>query len=281
LLRFALVLLALALPGALAHGEEQHLDEQLVENGERLLLGRFTAPQAGALLVVPHVAGALGCVPPPQVNYRVALGPEAGVSFARNETTFAAFFDVPPRSEGYAALAVDTHDATRTLILMEENAVALHALVGVVIRGSALETRTGALGLPYPIPDTAAHDMGEFAPEGGGIVMAHDDSFSGATTCAGEEAGHFAARFEVTSLPEPLAAGSLVHVVAMHDATVAGFLPRPLDGTTEVLQANLYLAREGEDPARVRDALDPRIGLAEAVPLAGLAVGLVLVARRP
>ena len=275
-----LPLVVLALPSALAHGNEQHIDGQLLEDGERLLLGEFTAPQPGALVVVPYVDRPLGCAPPAAAEYRIALGPDAAVSFATNATTFAAFFDVPPFGEGYAGLAIDTHDATRTLILMEENAVALHALVGTVLRGTLLETRTGALGLPYPIPGTAAHDMGEFEPEGGGIVMTHDGSFLGGAACSTEEPGHLAISVELASLPDSLAHGRLVHAVAMFDPELAGFPPRPIDATTGLLQANLYLARPGEDPVRVRDALDPSLGLADALPLLGLAVGLVWVFRR-
>ncbi|HUR67962.1 MAG TPA: hypothetical protein VM370_01855 [Candidatus Thermoplasmatota archaeon] len=271
------------LPSALAHGGEAGIDDQLVDNGRALQLGTFTAPQPGALVVVPYVEGALGCAPPAEADYSIALGADAGIAFAANATALAAYFDLPPQGEGYAALGVDSHDATRALILMQENAIALHALAGVVERGSALDVKTGALGVPYPIPGTAMEHAEELAaPEGGGLLLDHDGSFTGARACAGSEVGHLAILVEDSSLPDSLAPGRLVHAVAMFDATLAQFPPRPLDGTTAVLQANLYLARPGEDPARVRAALDPSIKLvADGVPILALVGGGVWVMRRP
>lgn len=277
----ATLLLATALaPLAAAHGTEQHVDEQLVESGEALMLGEFKAAQAGPLVVVPFVDDALTC-DTERGAYRIPLGDDAGVAFVTNETTVQALFDLPADHVGYAGFAVDTHDATRALLLMEENAIALHALVGVVTDDDGTgESRTGALGLPYPIPGTAMHDMTSIPVEGGGVLMSHDDSFAGGRWCASAEPGHLAIMLDRSDLPDSLAQGQLAHVVALADSTVVGYLPRPLDGSTRVLQANLYLAREGEDPARVRAALDPAPTLAQLLPIAIAGVGSVWVARR-
>jgi hypothetical protein len=275
MMRMLLVALLLA-PSALAHGETPGIDDQLVESGQELIVGEFTAPQPGALVVVPFVDGALGCSPPEEGEYAIALTNESGVSFAANATQITAWFDLPRRDEGYASFAVDTHDATRTLLLMEQAIVAEHALVGVVVAPGGITTRTGALGLPYAVPGTSAHDMGDFRPEGGGILLSHDDSFLGASTCAGDEAGHVAMSVLFEAVPDALAPGRLVHAVAMYDPGLSQFPPRPLDDSTGVLQANLYLARPAEDPERVRDALEPGVRASDVVPVALVVVGLGL-----
>lgn len=270
-----------ALGGAAAHGGEPHLDAQLVREGERLIVGDFTAPQAGALVVVPYVEGPLGCGASAG-GYRVPLSAESGVSFVANETTLQAFFDAP--GAGFSAFAVDSHTASRALILMQENAVALHGLVALVQRESANATsvRTGVLGLPYPIPGAGAGHGFDHTAEGGGVVMSYDNrSFTRASACAGDERGHVALDVPFDAFREtPLRHGALVHVVAMHDPEIPEFLPRPIDASTQILQANLYLARPGEDPERVRDALAPGVRAHDAIPLAGLGLALALIAWR-
>ena len=267
------------LPCAAAHGEDAHLDDQLVDAGRRVLVGEFTAPQPGALVVVPFFEGALGCASAAHAGYRIPLGDGSGVSFASNATAVEALFDAAPGATGYVGLAVDTHDATRALILMQENAVALHALVGLVRGDSESEPRaeTGALGLPYPIPGAGMGHGFEDAIEGRGIVLAHDGSFGEPRWCA--DGGHAALAFSRGDLPDSLGPGSLVHVVALEDPAIAQFLPRPIEASTRVLEANLYLARPGEDASRIREALDPAPAAFDVVALAGLALGLVWVGR--
>lgn len=272
-----LLLAVLLVPLAAAHGEETHLDEGLTRNGERLLLGSFEAPQPGPLVVVPFVDAPLGCDAAAH-GYRIPLGDGAGVAFVSNRTTLQALLDAPEPG-GYAAFAVDTHEASRALILMQENAVALHALVALVQEpGRDAEVRTGALGVPYTLPGAGGHGF-EHAVEGGGIQMAHDGGFRGARACVGEDAGHVSLTVDLAALPDALGHGRLVHALVLHDPQVAAFLPRPLDESTRVLQANLYLARPGEDPARVRDALDPAPRAGQLAPVAFVLVGLALVAR--
>lgn len=273
----ALLALALLLPLAAAHGEQAALDEQLVDDGRRLTVGEFKAPQRGGLVVVPYVEGPLPCEG--AAGYRIPLTPTSGVAFAANATALQALFDGPASEGGYTAFAVDTQSAQRALILMQENAVALHGLVGVVREGNDTRARSGALGLPYPIPGAAMHEP-EHPAEGQGIVMDHDGSFSGAQACPVSEPGHVAITFRFDALPESLGPGKLAHVVALHDPEIAAFLPRPIDDSTAVLQANLYLARPGEDPATIRAALDPSPRVADALPILLLGVGLVWIARR-
>ena len=71
-----------------------------------------------------------------------------------------------------------------------------------------------------------------------------------------------------------------MHAVVLYDPQIAAPLPRPIEGSTRVLEANLYLAQPGEDPAEVRAALDPTPGASTWLPLAGVAAGLILAVRR-
>lgn len=266
----------LLVPSHAAHGTEHGLDDQLVRNGDRLLLGSFDAPQPGPLLVIPYSEDPLPCGPDPSRRFLVRLGPDAAVSFAANATHVQALFDLP--AEGYVAFAADTHDAVRALILMQENAVALHRLAADVVRPDANDTgarlRTGTMGIPYALPGASGHGFGHEV-EGGGIAMAYDSATRGlAGGCRSAEPGHAGLWFLRANLSQSLAPGSLVHVVALYDSAVPQFLPRPLE-STRVLQANLYLARPGEDPDGVREALDPRPGADEALPLALFGLGTV------
>lgn len=275
----ALVLL-LAAPLVGAHGEERHLEDELVEDGERVLYGAFEFPQDGPLVVVPYVDGPLPCTP--ERGAVIAFDDITGVMFVANATDVQAVFDMPPERAGYAGFALDTHDASRALILMQENAVALHGLVGVVMKptdnGTETATATGALGVPYPIPGTATHTF-DHAVEGEGIVLDHDDSFPGGSTCV-TEAGHVAVRIPREALLDSLQPGQVVHAVTLLDPELPYLLPRPIEHSTRLLQANLYLARPGEDPAAVRAAFDPSPGVPDVLPLLALALGLVWVGRK-
>lgn len=277
----ALLFALLLLPLAAAHGGQQ-LDDTLVKNGQALMIGSLDAPQPGALLVVPFVDGPLPCGPEAFGAYRIALTSGTGVAFVANATILQMLVDMPEGEGGYSALAVDTHEASRALLLMQQAAVSYHALVGVVkpLNGTrSIDVQTGVLGLPYPLEGTATH--GDLPPpEGEGIQMAHDRSFRGGAACLGDAPGTLVIRVNQTALPESLAPGKLVHVVALHDPSIAGFLPRPLDGTTGILRANLYLARAGDDAEQIRAALDPAPRVADITPIAALAVGLALVVRR-
>lgn len=281
--RVALVaaLAAALAPLAGAHGEERDLQDALVEDGDRVVFGAFDLPQDGPLVVVPYVDGPLPCTPGPGAV--IAFDERTGVMFVSNATEVRAVFDLPARGAGYAAFALDTHDAVRALTIMQESAVALHALVGVVIKPTEdgtteAEQATEALGVPYPIPGTAMHDFPN-AVEGDGIVLDHDDSFTGGATCV-TEPGHVAVSISRAALPDSLRPGQVVHAVTLLDPELPYLLPRPIEGSTRTLQANLYLARPGEDPAAVRAALAPTTGWADVVPLAALALGLVWVGRR-
>lgn len=249
--------LALAPATALAHGPDHSLEDQLVKDGAKLVIGKFTAPQPGPLIVVPYVDEAPPCAGTPTAGAVLPLGDGAYVTFFVAADGLHALLDLPADPTGYAAIAVDTHDAQRALILMAENAIALHALRAVVFKDGRDQDRSGVLGLPYLLPGEVGHAM-NYTPEGGGIVMDHDDSFRGSIVCAGDVPGHRAFAFNATALPESVTPGRVVHVVALYDPEVPFFLPRPLDESTRVLQANLYLARPGEDPVAVREAFSPR-----------------------
>jgi hypothetical protein len=111
------------------------------------------------------------------------------------------------------------------------------------------------------------------------VRMAYD-SPAPPVYCGSTEPGHVTLAFDRSGLPST-APGSLVHVVALVDTSVAGFLPHPLD-STRVLQANLYLVRPGEDARQIEAALSPRPTAQALVPMAGAGAGLALLAlRRP
>lgn len=270
-LRPALLAALLAAPLAAAHGEDA-ADAQLMARGEALLLGGFDAPQPGPLLVVPHRAGPLPCGDAAGAGYLVDLGGGARVALAGNASHVAATFDLP--GPGFAAVALDTRSAARTLLAMQEQAVALHRLAAAAPNGSALEARAGVLGIPYALPGASRHSFGHAAPEEVGLRIAYD---APARACG--DAVHFTMAIARDDAADALAPGTVVHAVALYDPEVPGFLPRPVD-STRVLQANLYLARPGEDAGLVRAALDPGPGLAEAVPLAALLLGLAGLTRR-
>jgi hypothetical protein len=67
----------------------------------------------------------------------------------------------------------------------------------------------------------------------------------------------------------------------MYDPLV-GWLPRPLDPSTDVLQLNLYLLRDGERIEDVRRSFDDRGELGQILPPVLIVAGLAVVSlRRP
>ena len=274
---------ALAMPLAGAHGENDPADA-LVQDGKRLVVGTFDAAQAGPLVIVPHVEEPPACAALPERVATLALGDDATASLYVTDDALVAVADLPPTTGGYAAFAVDTHDASRALLLMTESVVAIHALSAVAWSpNDGAEARTGVLGIPYAAADAPemGHDMAD--PEGGGILLDHDNGFGGGRLCAGDVVGHRAFRMSASSLPESVTPGRVVHVVLLYDPEVPTFLPRPIDGSTRVVQANLYLARPGEDPEALGEAFSGRVGAADVAPLLLGALGLVglLRARAP
>ncbi len=276
LLMVAFSLIALSFfPMAAAHGDE-HAPVEFAG-----VVGRYSGAQPGPLLIVPYVDVPPLCGTAPTQGALVALGDDVFLTFFVTGVGLQVLLDLPQdASSGYAGLAVDTHDASRALILMQESAISLHSLVGVVWNETTTTVRTGALGLPYIIPGTGGHDMG-VSLEGGGILLDHDNASAAGSSCAGPDRSHRTFVFSAQVLPESVEPGRVVHIVALFDPDVPYFLPRPIDGSTRVLQANLYLARPGEDIASLRDALEPRARFEDVAPLVVLGVGLVLVTRRP
>lgn len=281
----ALVALACLAAPAAAHGDHgPALDDQLLEAGSALMVGGFDAPQEGALVVVANVDGPLGCDVPAAVDHVLAIGGGGGVAFASNRTHVAAFLDLPGNGTGFSGAALDTADAVRTLIMMQEQAVALHRLVAFVAEtgpnGTEVSKRTGVFGLPYPLPSDVEHPEGTHIAvadlEAGGAAISYTRGPGEA--CLGDDPGHRGVLFERSAFGRALWPGRVVHTVVFFDADVVGWLPRPVD-STHWPAFNLYLARPGEDPAAVRDALDPRPGAWVWVPLAGVAGALAWVAR--
>lgn len=267
-----LAMLVLASGLAAAHPEDQRAP-QLVANGEALLLGGWDAPQPGPLRVVPYEADARPCGDVAGAGYLVDLGGGARLALLGNATHVAATFDLP--GPGFVALALDTRTAARTLLVMQEQAVALHALAAAAPNGTTWEARRGVLGIPYDLPGAGTHGFGDVAPEEVGLRLAYD---APAQACG--SGGHLTLSLARDVVGEAAQPGAVVHAVALYDPAIPGFLPRPVD-STHVLQANLYLARPGEDAAAVRAALDPQPGLGEALPLGALLLGVALLARRP
>lgn len=273
-LPLAMLVLASGLVSGLAgaHPEDPQAP-QLVANGEALLLGGWAAPQPGPLLVVPYEAEARPCGDVAGAGYLVDLGGGARLALVGNATHVAATFDLP--GPGFVALALDTRTAARTLLVMQEQAVALHALAAAAPNGTGWDARRGVLGIPYDLPGASTHGFGHVAPEEVGLRLAYD-----APAAACGTAGHLTLGLARDAVGEAARPGAVVHAVALFDPAVPGFLPRPVD-STQVLQANLYLARPGEDSAAVRAALDPQPGWDEALPLGALLLGVALLARRP
>ncbi|MGQ0535042.1 MAG: hypothetical protein ACT4PT_03115 [Methanobacteriota archaeon] len=267
---------------AAAHGNEGGLEGTLVEGGRPVLVGRFEAPQPGPLIIVPYEDGPVACDARNEAA-GVPFGDGVAVRFAANATHVAASFEVPSDRPAFVAVAFDTHDASRALVLMRETAVANHALVA---RGrppasgadGALAVRTGLLGVPYPLPGPAGHGLAH-TPEGGGLVLQYRDDAANGEACE-EAPGHVTLGILRAALPESLGPGRIVHAVALADSEVPVLIPRPLDGSTGVLQANLYLARPGEDPERIREALTTGLSLADALPIALVLVGAAAVSRK-
>ena len=266
----ALAALLWAAAPALAHGGVDDGDGPLSENGEALMVGSFDAAQEGPLVIVPHRAGPLACAD--ATSGALALG-DGRLAFGWNGTALQAVLDVPANGSGAAGFAVDTGEAVRTLLLMREHAVALHRLAALVL-GANTTYRSGLLGVPHPV-GPAMHDF-EHTAEGGGLLMDYDESTRGGAWCA-DGPGHVVLRF-TDEESDLLRAGGIVHVVVYRDARIPHFLPRPIDGSTAVLQLNLYLARPGEDPAVLQAAFAPRAGAREWLPLGALALGLAWVA---
>lgn len=275
-----LALLGLAAP-ATGHGDhDPGLEEQLVDAGSAMMVGRFDAAQEGALVVVPHFSGPLLC-DPHEAGYLLPLGPEAGVAFASNATHVGAFFALSGNGTGYTAFAVDSLSAVRTLYLMQEHAVALHAL-GALSRidgpnGTTTTQRGGVMGVPQPI-GPAVHAI-DHAVEGGGILIDYDEVIAPAELCLGDDAGRVGMTFRRADLSDALGQGVVVHAVALHDPNIPQWLPRPIDNSSLWAQYNLYLSRQGEDPHAVRAALDPKPNAPVWLPLVGLAVALVWFTR--
>lgn len=265
---------------ASAHGADAGIGDQLVKDGAKLVTGTFTAQQPGPLVVVPHVAQAPECAAAPTTAVVLPLGHDAEVAFFGTADGLHTLVDLPPATQGFVGMAVDTHDASRALILMDESAIALHGIVSVAWRdGAEPVTRTGALGVPYALPGEGGHAF-NYTPEGRGILIDHDDSFRGGSTCAGNSPGHRAFSFTALAMPDSVGPGRIVHVVLLYDPDVPAFIPRPIDESTRILEANLYLARAGEDPVLVARALDPQLGLPEYAPLGLVLVGLAWAVRQ-
>ncbi len=280
------IVLLLAFLGnpASGHHPGDRVDEQLLDAGSRIMYGGFDAGQTGPLVVVPHHEGPLPCTVPERSPYLLPLGDSAGVTFLTNGSHLVAVMDLPVGHDGYAALAMDTGRAVRTLIMMQEHAMSLHrfgAVIPSMDPGGNDSARWGLMGVPYELPEPSPHDIDHPMP-GDGIQLDHDDNPRGAAFCRDDESGHVGFVFPHEGSGEPIGPGRLVHVVALYDEEVAAWLPRPVDESTAIEQWNLYLSRAGEDPEQLRAALSSRIGVDDAVPLLLFALAFVwaVVGRR-
>lgn len=259
---------------ALAHHPSDRLDEQLVDAGDDLMYGGLDSAQPGPLVVVPHVEGPLPCGVPEEGGYLIPFGEGAGVMFLTNGTHLGVVFDVPADQPLYAAVGVDTGNAVRALLLMEEHAVTLHRMGALVLPedpGANLTTRWGLLGVPYDLPGDGPHDIEHEIP-GGGIQLDYDGDPRGGTFCRSQETGHIAFFHRHDGPQGELRPGALVHAVTLLDAHVPHFLPRPVDESTSIGQWNLYVSKAGEDPDRLQAALSSSPAVDDVVPLVLLVV---------
>jgi hypothetical protein len=250
----AALVLALMPPTVLGHGEERHRPaDELVKEGESLMIGSFSAEQAGPLVVVPFEEGPLPCGNERLVRYQIPIGEDVFVTFAHNDTSLEAGFALPPSEKRFLAVGVGTGDAVRALFIMQEHVVALHELAAGIVGGDNETFRQGALGVAHAA-GPSAHGI-DHPLEGYGITLAYDETGS-ADPCFTSE-GHSGFRFSKATSRARLAPGSVVHVVVLYDPNFDVPLPRPIEDSTAVFQANLYLARSDEDPSMLRAALDP------------------------
>lgn len=260
-----------------AHHPGDRVDEQLLDAGSRIMYGGFDAGQTGPLVVVPHHEGPLPCTVPERSPYLLPLGRSAGLMFLTNDSHLVAVMDLPVGHDAYAAVAMDTGRAVRTLIMMQEHAMSLHRFGAVVTSSDPAvndTARWGVMGVPYELPEPSPHQIDHPMP-GDGIQLDHDDNPRAATFCRDEETGHVGFVFPHEGSGEAMEPGRLVHGVALFDDEVPAWLPRPVDESTAIEQWNLYLTRPGEDAQEVRAALSSRIGVDDAVPLLLMGLGFI------
>lgn len=283
----ALVGLSL-LAGAHEAHQTEGMDDQLVSAGAGLMVGSFDAPQDGPLVVVPYHDGALGCGSGPELGYVIPIGEEVAVSFVANETHVQAVLDLPPGETGFASFALDTQRAHRTMMLMLEHAVAMHAMGALVLEEDEGDVNAtfddGVMGVPYLFPDAGNASRSskyflDIDSPGGGIRMDYESS-GPVTWCEGREPGHHVIRLSRQGMGEALTEGAIVHGLVHWDDELAEWLPRPIS-TTEEFQVNLYLARADEDPEAIKQALDPSPDARTVASIAGLGVGLVAILGVP
>jgi hypothetical protein len=216
-------------------------------------------------VVVPYVEGPVPCGGVPTDSHLIPVGKGAAVSFVANESVVQANLDLPLAETGFASFALDTDRAHRTMMLMLEHAIAMHAMGAAVFEEEQNGTfeatfDDGMMGVPYLFPDAANASRTskyflQIDSPGGGIRMDYDMR-APASWCEGDEPGHYAIRLDREAMGEALDDGAIVHGLVHWDDEVPKWLPRPIP-TTEEFQVNLYLTRPTEDPESIRDALDP------------------------
>ena len=252
----------------MAHGDERHRPaDELVEEGEKLMVGHFDADQPGPLVVVPFVDGGMPCGDDRFTPYYLPLGDDAFVTFLHNESSIEASFRFPAQAQRFVGIGIDTGEAVRALFVMQEHVVAIHTFAGAALKDGNVTFREGELGVAHaagPSAHGVAHPL-----EGEGMVAAYHDL--GVSTLCEHDRETMGFRANKTMFAERAEPGRIVHVVVLYDPAFDVFLPRPIDNSTIVFQANLYLARPGEDLAALRAAFDPK-------PRADVLVPLLLVA---
>lgn len=260
-----LALLALA-PAASAHAGPHDALEPL--SGE-VMSGALGKPQQGALVVVPLTAGAVACA---AGGVTVPVGEAAHARLLANATHLAVTIEAT--RTGFAAAAVDTGVALRTLLLMQEAAMAMHRLRAHVGPAGSVVEHAGWLGVAHEIEGSGhGHDLG-MSVEGEMMMTYDDDAGAPAAPCDDASRPFLFARGELATLE----AGRVAHLVLLHDARLPAKLPRPIEGTTAVAQLNAYLPDPDDDPRRLHEALSSRAHPSQVLPFVlGLAAALVAV----
>lgn len=258
----------LFIPVAAGHGKERHTpDELLREAGEKLMVGEFRGQQEGPLVVVPYVDGPLTCGM--DLPYQIAVTDGFSVTFLHNATQVQASFALTDDTKGYVAFGTDTRQASRALFLMQEYVVAVHRVAATVLGPDRDPLRQGFMGIPH-VAGPSGHGFSHRL-EGDGIAIEYVDDVDQADAC-GRPAPSIRLDRDPAAGMEP---GRVVHAIVLRDPNLSEYLPRPIDNSTDVFQVNLYLACEGEDPDRVRQALDPKPGAHEWLPLSVLGLAFV------
>ncbi|HUR25816.1 MAG TPA: hypothetical protein VM327_07380 [Candidatus Thermoplasmatota archaeon] len=266
------ILVALFLaPGAAANPE----DSPPLEDGG---LSRAHAALPGQVEVLPWTEGPLCGADPPQRKIQLR---EETVGLSHNATSVAVSFR--PAGRAFVAVAAESGGVVRSLVMMEEQELALHTTVSAIVEGGrALAVRAGTAGVPVDMTSSGkghgkGHGMGHGQADASPSIE-HGAEVPGAACPDGR--GGILLLLDKSGLA--LGPGdAMAHVVVLADLAVPDFLPHPLESTA-VEEHNLYLASAGEDADAMQDSFSGRPRATDlAAPVAVVAGAAALALASP